>query len=258
MSVKFRMLYLGRIECARFRLIECEDETEMIKSPMVATLIQHPTLGNILYDTGNSPFYNTEYGEHINEIYPIPEFISIEDALLDAGLTCDDIDMIILSHMHFDHTGGLRYFTGKKAIQNVYVAELELRSAFSAVMRGDGGAYVKTLFDVDGIQYKTYSDELDLGDGLRLFEQHSHTEACTGLILETAENGVFLLTSDTIYTKYGYEHRLPPGGHINKTKDEYYRICDETAARAKQNNATIIFGHDFDQVLEYNKRGLIK
>lgn len=125
------VLYLGRIDCKKDYLIQCSDANQMIKSPISAILIQHPTLGNLLYDTGNSPFYSTEYPKSTLETYPITEFISIEDALKQKGLTPADIDMIILSHLHFDHAGGLRYFKGTKAIRNVLVSEAELKTGVS-------------------------------------------------------------------------------------------------------------------------------
>ena len=75
----------------------------MYRSPVSALLIRHPRLGNILYDTGNSPYSRWEYGEAINSVYPVGSFVSIEQALSLHGLKCSDIDMIILSHLHFDH-----------------------------------------------------------------------------------------------------------------------------------------------------------
>lgn len=59
--MKISVLYLGRIECKKDALVRCDDQNAMIKSPMSAILIQHPVLGNVLYDTGNHPLYNTEY-----------------------------------------------------------------------------------------------------------------------------------------------------------------------------------------------------
>ena len=53
MGMKISVLYLGRMEFPKYRLVACQDEEEMVYSPAVALLIQHPTLGNILYDTGN-------------------------------------------------------------------------------------------------------------------------------------------------------------------------------------------------------------
>ena len=68
----------------------------------------------------------------------------------DAG----DIDIIILSHLHFDHAGGLRYFRRTKAIQSVWVAEEELKNAWYEVMTGRQGSYIRELFDVEGIVYR--------------------------------------------------------------------------------------------------------
>ncbi len=111
----------------------------------------------------------------VQETYPVSEFISIEDALQQQGLTVNDIDMLILSHLHFDHAGGLGYFKGTKAIQNVVVSEHELKDAYFRVMTGQGGAYVKELFDIDGIRYVPYQEELRLAEDVLLFVQKSHT-----------------------------------------------------------------------------------
>ena len=105
--MKINVLYLGKIYCKRDNLVQCEDKSQMIQSPINAILIQHPELGNILYDTGNSPDYEQKYPVSVLETYPIPEFVSIEEALKEHGLTVNDIDMLILSHLHFDHSGGL-------------------------------------------------------------------------------------------------------------------------------------------------------
>ena len=56
MGMKISILYLGKMEFPKFRLVDWKDEGAMVQSPAVAILIQHPTLGNILYDTGNCPF----------------------------------------------------------------------------------------------------------------------------------------------------------------------------------------------------------
>ena len=256
--MKISVLYLGRLECRKYHLIECDDHKEMIKSPIMSILIEHPILGNILYDTGNSPYYSTEYPASTLETYPVAEFISIEDALKEKGLTPADIDMIILSHLHFDHAGGLRYFTGTKAMKNVVVSEAELKNAFCQVMTGKPGAYVKGLFDLEEIRFKTIDKDTELaGDGIRLFIQNSHTPGVTGMILETKSMGNVIVTSDTIYTCDSYQKELPPGGPINKTKKEFYDNLNRIKAMEKEYSAELLFGHDYDQVLKWKEKGVI-
>ena len=70
MGLKLRVLYLGKMEFPRFRLVECDNEATMVVSPAVALLIQHPTLGNILYDTGNSADFLKTYTPEMLHNYP--------------------------------------------------------------------------------------------------------------------------------------------------------------------------------------------
>lgn len=256
-QLKLSVLYLGRLEFLRLQLIACEDETAMIKSPMVAVLIQHPQLGNILYDTGNSPLYSTEYSEEMLSTYPMVEFISIEDALAEKGLKPSDIDTLILSHMHFDHVGGLKYFRGTKAIQNVIVAEADLKNAYFSVMTGNGGAYIKSLFDLEGICFKPISETTQLAEGLTLFIQESHTPGVIGMVVDTDKHGAFITTSDTIYTKESFELGLPPGGKINKTQDEFFSNLEYIKKLQTEHQATLLFGHDYDQIKEWSDKGWI-
>lgn len=253
--MKVSVLYLGKIECKKDSLVRCEDANEMIKSPMSAILIQHPLLGNILYDTGNHPLFNTEYSQFTLETYPITEFISIEDALAAKGLAPSDIDMIIMSHLHFDHAGGLSYFRKAKAIKNVMVSEAELKNAYYQVMMGEPGAYVKSMFDLDGIVFKPFSKDMDLADDVSLFIQQSHTPGVTGLILKTKTHGNLIVTSDSIYTRESFDGELPPGGTINKTDQEFYDNLERIKQMQARYDADLIFGHDFDQVMDLAGQG---
>ena len=257
-GIRFSVLYLGRMECRKLYLVDDDDPEEMIKSPVSALLIQHPKLGNILVDTGNSPYYHGEYSRETQTTYPIVEYISIEQALWEKGLTVDDIDRIILTHLHFDHAGGLHYFMKSKAFHHVLVAEEELKNAFFSVMTGDDGAYVKELFDLEGIRYETYRDKLELSDDLVLFAQKCHTPACTGLIIRTGSGKVVIDTSDAVYTRESYEARIAPGGHINKTREEFFANLDALEQIRKQYGGEFLYGHDYDQIRVLNQLGWIE
>ena len=213
MGLKLRVLYLGKMEFPRFRLVECDNEATMVVSPAVALLIQHPTLGNILYDTGNSADFLKTYTPEMLHNYPITEMITIEEALAKEGLTPGDIDQLILSHLHFDHAGGLQHFVGTKAIDHVLVSEADLKQAWWAVTTGNNGAYIRSLFDVEGIRFETIHDTTWLADDLGLFIQASHTPGVIGLILKTEHHGTILTTSDAIYTADSYRQAPAPWGH---------------------------------------------
>lgn len=257
MGMKISVLYLGKMEFPKFRLVDCPDQEEMVASPAVALLIQHPTLGNILYDTGNCEDFSKVYTPEMLHDYPITEMVNIKQALAAKGLTPEDIDLIILSHLHFDHAGGLKHFVGTKAIQKVMVSEADLKNAYWSVMTGNGGAYIRSLFDVEGIRFQTINQDTQLADDLTLFLQEAHTPGVIGMILKTEHHGTILTTSDALYTAESYEKATPPGGTINKTTDEFFDNLKKIQQMQKELDADLLFGHDYDQIMDWVSKGEI-
>ena len=257
-NLSLSVLPLGHLRCQYFRIVDGYDASVMYDSPVSALLIRHPTLGNILYDTGNSPYHSREYGDHITQVYPVASFLSIEDALHAQGLSCADIDMIILSHLHFDHVGGLRYFQNTKAITNVIVAERELWNACRSVFTGEkDSAYVKSLFDVEGVVYHPIRDTVTLAPDLTLFLQQAHTPGVIGLTITTRTMGNIIVTSDTVYTRETWETSLPPGGPINTGTEDFLNNLNMLKQLQTQYHATMLFGHDADQIKTWSARGVI-
>ena len=44
--------------------------------------------------------------EKFHDIYRVDRRRNLDHALADAGLSADDIDIVLASHLHFDHAGG--------------------------------------------------------------------------------------------------------------------------------------------------------
>ena len=106
--------------------------------------------------------------------YPITEMISIQEALAQKGLTPDDIDLIILSHLHFDHAGA-EALCGDQGHPACAGLRGGPEKRYWSVMTGNGGAYIRSLFDVEGIQFQTIRETTKLAEDLELFIQASHT-----------------------------------------------------------------------------------
>jgi glyoxylase-like metal-dependent hydrolase (beta-lactamase superfamily II) len=59
---------------------------------------------NVLFETGIGAFFEPA----LRERYGVVESRHVLlDSLAEAGLTHEDIDVVVLSHLHFDHAGGL-------------------------------------------------------------------------------------------------------------------------------------------------------
>ena len=90
-----------------------------------------------------------------------------------------------------------------------------------------------------------------------MFIQKSHTPGVIGLILHTENHGNIIATSDTVYTAQSYRDQLPPGGTINKTTDEFFENIHRIQELEKEYDATLLFGHDIDQIVDWAKKSPI-
>lgn len=96
-------------------VIFSKTKKEKRKFPATATLIQHREVGNILYDTGYSEqIFQKRFAlglyRRFNPVSLKPEE-RIHKRLFQDKISPESVNMIILSHAHPDHVGGLTYFS---------------------------------------------------------------------------------------------------------------------------------------------------
>lgn len=254
-NLSFRILYLGDMTFYKKELILTPDDQETVVSPAFAILIKHPTAGYLLYDTGNHPQWEITYNEPMKARYPITHLTRVSDALQELGLSVHHISTLMLSHLHFDHTGGLYEFCGTRAGSHVIVSQTELDTAMEK-MHEPGSPYIPALFhNLEGISFSTVQGTYEVAPGVTLFPQNCHTPGLMGLELELENHGTIIFTSDSVYTADSDRKQLPPGGTINKTDDEFHTNLAALRLRCQQKNATLFYGHDIDQVNQWLKKG---
>ncbi len=77
------------------------DEKNRIHLGLHPLLIKHAEK-NILIDTGIGDKFNEKFGA----IYGVDKSETVEGNLNKLGMKPEDIDMVIITHLHFDHAGG--------------------------------------------------------------------------------------------------------------------------------------------------------
>ena len=94
--------------------------------PSLTVLIEHEDVGWILYDTTSHPdCLRGHWPQRLAKL--VPHYMEQEDTLeaklAQHGLRASDIDILILSHLHMDHSGNLFLFQNTKAGKSIYVHE---------------------------------------------------------------------------------------------------------------------------------------
>lgn len=225
-----------------------------------AVLIQHPVLGNILYDTGIDTGWAYRWPKNLAEDYPVHQSFDLKEKLREVGLYPDDIDLLIISHLHFDHAGNLRLFRGTKAGEGVLIQEAEARHAFMRAnifdparieYRGDG--YVRHEFNgLDGISFRLVDGDTRLADDLELLLLPGHTPGTMGLVVRTEKTGTSIFPSDAIYNAANYgPPAVLPG--MCARPEEYGSSIEKCRQIALAENGTVFFSHDVNTFKTYRK-----
>ncbi|MEA5002507.1 MAG: N-acyl homoserine lactonase family protein [Christensenella sp.] len=215
-----------------------------------AILIQHPELGNVLVDTGIDVGWAARWPKALADGYPISQIFDLRDKLAEMDMTIDDIDMIIISHLHFDHSGNIRLFRDTKAGKNIVVQDAELRNAFYRANLQDVGenqylmGYVRGEFDgLDGINWKPVEGDVKLADDLELILLAGHTPGTMGVVVRTEETGTVVFPSDAIYNRFNYGPPISRPGMCTNPK-EYDGNVEKCRKIAEDEGGQVFFSHD--------------
>ena len=217
-----------------------DDGTEVIKTPVLAYLIRHPTHGLAVFDTGIGHRYQLA----ADVVIP-PDVLALgyrEGEEFAARLRAADVDpaavrWVINSHLHPDHCGGNASFPNATVV--IQRRELE------AARQNEGGPmYDPADFD-HGQPLLKIDGEHDLfGDGtLMLFPTYGHTPGHQSARVKLASGDV-VLTADCCYMGYNLDHLCIPGLNID------HEASLEVLRRLRglrDKGARLVFGHDPDQ-----------
>ena len=149
---KFTILETGLWDVPRNEIIAAETpeiyaENRRHTIPGFSVLIKDEKLGNILWDTGIAADWKETWPEQFLKDYSFHRLESLSEKLKEVGLTPADIDLLILSHLHYDHAGNIKLFKGTKAGANIMISEGEAHEAFVNVcMAPNGVSGTKSLW----------------------------------------------------------------------------------------------------------------
>lgn len=183
---------------------------QLIQAPILAYLIETSN-GRILFDVGcdyakiADPAQRVQYYDPENFAFGAPEMQEpqrLPRHLAKLGLTPADVDVVFLSHLHFDHAGGLCDVCGKE----VHVQHDELEAART----GHDAAYFPADFSGD-YPWKVKRGEYDLVPGVRAISTPGHTAGHMSLWVELPKGSPILLCGDAADLAENLQQEIAPG-----------------------------------------------
>ncbi|MEO6864020.1 MAG: MBL fold metallo-hydrolase [Gemmatimonadaceae bacterium] len=224
------------------------DERNRIQLGMRCLLIEHPS-GLILVDSGAGNKENAKF----HDIYGLENAgangrTALEDGLAQVGVGTDRIDILISTHLHFDHAGGntfvddvgevrptfsrARYFVQRGEYE--YATHTNERTAASYFERN----FVPTL---DSAQLELIEGETEIAEGISVILTPGHTPYHQSVVIRSAgETAIFL--GDVVPT---HAH-LPLPWIMGYDVEPLVTLESKRGLlrRVEQENWTVIFEHD--------------
>ena len=211
-----------------------------IKIPIPSYLIRHPK-GTLLFDTGMSLKAQKDPAGFLGEASAFIQvhFASDEDIcsrLQQLDIDVRDIDMVINSHLHFDHAGGNAFIPDAR----ILVQKDEWDAAHEPDFI-ESFAYQPEEYDL-GQDMMLIEGAHDLfGDGsVNLIPTPGHTPGHQSLLIKTRKRQI-LLAGDACYFRRTLEEmKLPAVVHDADQMLQSLRMLKELEAKG----AEIFYGHD--------------
>ncbi len=179
-------------------------------------------------------------------------------SFVEAGVSPDEIDIVINTHLHFDHCGWNTYYKDGKAVPTFpraryYVQEGELQHAHEQHER-DRVSYMTDNYDplVASGQMKLLKDDMEIAPGISVKVYPGHTRDLQAVILRSGGR-VACYPSDLVPDTNHLEPMWVLGYDLYplETIDNKHRFYD----LAIPENWLVVFTHDDRTPWAYLERG---
>lgn len=228
--------------------------SKWLRLPLPAFLVEHPTAGALMIDTGPPASFVNGATEDLGRVggtilkADMQPGQAAGDQARALGHDPEQIGLVVMTHLHYDHLGGSAQFPNAEF--------LATRTEWDDPASPSKGTYphhrkavnrLRLLDDhaIPGEPFGGFSQTWDLfGDGsVRLAWTPGHAPGHVSVLLRLAGGKPALLTADAAYTRHTIDGRLVP--LLCPDVPAYLRSLDEiTAHLAQTPDLVVVCGHD--------------
>ena len=219
-------------------------EGQMESAPMGVFAIDTGD-GVVLVDSGANEEIVWDPDDCPRYYYPFRQPVILpEDTVLarlrSVGISAGDVSHVVITHMHSDHSGGIRRFPGARIV----IQRPEYDYAYEQATIGTTLGFFKTDWDLPTTRWEIVEGDVQLAPGVVVFETYGHTPGHQSVLIQLPRTGAMIIPGDAGATVRNFDEEIPPGGATDLAAaiDSIRRINDVR----RETDALLFPGHDLD------------
>jgi N-acyl homoserine lactone hydrolase len=167
---------------------------------------------------------------------------SVERAFEHVGVDPRDVVAVAVSHLHYDHAGGIRWFAEHAPIHS---QRRELAHAL-AVEAPEPEALCRIDYDDARIDWRLADGDVELAPGITAVVTAGHTVGHQSFVVDLADGGGFVFAFDAADLQENLDDEVAPGSVATGDEAEAVESIRRLKAIATERGYRVIPGHDPD------------
>ncbi|WP_017379965.1 YtnP family quorum-quenching lactonase [Paenisporosarcina sp. TG-14] len=209
---------------------------------------------NLLIDTGVG--FNKMNEKQLRN-NGIKEQSHLDDSLAYLGLLTEDIDFVLMTHMHSDHASGLTKWENDDLVSSfpnakIFVSAIEWDEIRNPNIRSRN-TYWKENWESIQTQVVTFEEELEVLPGIRMIHTGGHSDGHSIIRLE--QNGETLIHMSDIMPTHAHQNPLWVLAYDDYPMTSIF-AKEKIMAEALANGYSFIFYHDaYYRLIKWDQTG---
>ena len=142
--------------------------------------------------------------------YGITDQSQVEDNLVRLGVLPEDIDIIIMTHLHFDHACGLTKWENDELVSSfpnakIYVSDVEWNEMRNPNIRSRNTYWKENWEPIEG-QVISFSGSLEIVDGIEIIHTGGHSDGHSIVLLK--QNGETIIHLADLMPTHAHQNPL--------------------------------------------------
>jgi N-acyl homoserine lactone hydrolase len=243
------------------------DPDHLYWEPLFGALVE-TTAGWVLFDTGMSrrnhdsaeveriyrgsdpPVRRDEVPWHLPPTPPVDRYTwglpgePMVEALHALGLVPADLSLAVISHLHWDHTGGIPALADAGVEVVIHRDELAWGRSGAAEF---GAGFEAADWTVPGTRWHPVDGETEVAPGVTVLPTPGHTPGHVSLQVELPVTGTWIFTADATDLAQNLLDDVPCGSCAGGTPADQDAARESLArllSRTRHSDARLIPGHD--------------